>query len=123
MKTIKALKQTDIFAVVCLLAAAALLYFYLVSNDGSIAQIEHDGKQIAEVNFTALSENQVKSFHVNGVTIKVDREGAYFAESECKGQDCVKSGKINKAGQTAVCLPQRVSIRITGKARYDGITG
>lgn len=121
----KLLKQRDIFVTVCLLTVAALLYFYiyLPADSGSIVEIDYEGKRVAEVDFSALSENEVKTFDINGVTIKVDREGAYFAESECRGQVCVKSGRINKAGQTAVCLPQRVSIHIAGSAEYDGITG
>lgn len=110
---------------VCLLAVAALLYFYYYrpADNGSVVEIDYDGNRVAEVDFSQLAENEEKTFEINGVTIKVDREGAYFAESICKGQVCVKSGRVNKAGQTVVCLPQRVSIHIIGGSRYDGITG
>lgn len=119
----KILKHSDLLVLVCFLAAAALLYFYLPGENGSVAEIVYDKNRVAEVNFSALGENEVKTFEINGVTIKIDREGAYFAESVCKGQVCVHTGRISKAGQTAVCLPQRVSVRIVGSAPYDGITG
>ena len=119
----KILKQRDILVLACVLAVAALLYFCMPNKKGSIAEIEYDGNRVAEVHFAALGENEVKTFEINGVTIKIDREGAHVAASICKGQVCVHTGKISKAGQTAVCLPQRVSVRITGNAPFDGITG
>jgi hypothetical protein len=120
----KIIKLRDMIVIVCLLAVSALFYFYMTDGNGSIAEIEADGSRVAEVDFSALGENEVKTFEINGVTVKVDREGAYFEKSECTGQVCVKSGKINKAGQTAVCLPQRVSIQISGNnVQYDGVTG
>ena len=120
----KIFKRRDLIVLFCLLAVWALFYFYFSGESGSIAEIDFDGNRIAAVNFSALSENEVKTFEINGVVITVGRDGACFSKSECAGKVCVKSGKINKTGQTAVCLPQRVSIHITGNdVKYDGITG
>jgi hypothetical protein len=42
------------------------------------------------------------------------REGQIaFTQSNCPDKICIKSGYLSHAGQTAVCLPNRVSIKIT----------
>lgn len=47
--------------------------------------------------------------------IEVTGDGAKFLESNCKDQLCVKMGKITKANQTSICLPNRVSIKLMSK--------
>ena len=35
-------------------------------------------------------------------------------QSDCPGQDCVHSGAVSRAGQSIVCLPARVIVRLEG---------
>ena len=47
-------------------------------------------------------------------------------EASCKNQVCVKHGPISKAGQTIVCLPNRLVVRIENGPEegggYDSVT-
>ena len=46
---------------------------------------------------------------------------AYISESSCPDKICVKSGKIKQNGQTIICAPNRVMLRIVQqKIRADG---
>ena len=57
-----------------------------------------------------------------GETIVEIRDGrAAIVSSPCNGQTCVAAGEINKNGQWAACLPNRVSILIEGAAEADAI--
>ena len=38
------------------------------------------------------------------------------AQSDCPGQDCVHPGRITRAGQSIVCLPEQVIVTLEGKA-------
>ena len=40
--------------------------------------------------------------------------GVRVEESDCPTQDCVHTGTITRAGQSIVCLPARVIIRLEG---------
>ena len=54
------------------------------------------------------------------LTLEMDDEGVWVAESDCPTQDCVHTGKITRGGQSIVCLPGRVSIQLVGGGD-DGI--
>ncbi|PKM63383.1 MAG: hypothetical protein CVU97_00140 [Firmicutes bacterium HGW-Firmicutes-21] len=118
------IKLRDIIIIICLLGAAAGIYIYNDKGEGSRVQIDYDGYKYAEIEFMAFADDEEQRIHINGTTVVIDKYGAYFAHSDCKDKICVRSGKINRVGQTVVCLPLRVSIRIEGeKAEFDGITG
>ena len=40
--------------------------------------------------------------------------GLYVADADCPTQDCVHTGTITRAGQSIVCLPARIIIRLEG---------
>lgn len=52
------------------------------------------------------------------------REGAVrFRSGPCRNQVCVHSGWLRHGGDTAACLPNRVSIRlIGGEQEIDGVS-
>lgn len=55
------------------------------------------------------------------VEIAIEQGEARFLHSSCRNQICVHSGWLRHAGDTAACLPNRISLRLTGDARYDAI--
>jgi len=47
-----------------------------------------------------------------------------FQEASCPDQVCVRTGRLSKSGQGAVCLPAKVTIQVTGPEReFDAYTG
>lgn len=45
-----------------------------------------------------------------------------FAQSPCSGKQCIHSGWLAESGDFAACLPNRVSLVVTGKEQlYDTI--
>ena len=54
-----------------------------------------------------------------GITFKFKNNAAAFLHSGCPDKICVKTGYIKYPGQSAVCLPNRVSIHITGEHGFD----
>lgn len=43
-------------------------------------------------------------------------------QADCPDKDCVKRGWLKKPGDSAVCLPHRLVIRISGESETDGVT-
>lgn len=46
--------------------------------------------------------------------------GLCVAASDCPTQDCVHTGIITRSGQSIVCLPARIIIRLEGGTAEDG---
>ncbi|MGN0479339.1 MAG: NusG domain II-containing protein [Hominenteromicrobium sp.] len=106
---------------ILLLLAAALYLWNLMQPAGSTAIIEQNGTELCRVTLSGLSEPE--RVEANGTVIELSREGARFVSSPCPDQVCVEAGLLTRAGESAVCLPQRVSIRITGGTGADSVTG
>ena len=117
-------RPADGIAVAALLAVAAVLWAVLAHLDGTTAEILCGGELVTSVDLSAVKETYDVTLD-NGVTITVEPGAIYFAASDCANQLCVRTGKLTKAGQSAVCLPHKTLIRITGKDRRgpDALTG
>jgi len=53
--------------------------------------------------------------------VEICKSHAAIVSSPCNGQTCVAAGEINKNGQWAACLPNRVFILIEGASGADDI--
>ncbi|MDZ7270921.1 MAG: NusG domain II-containing protein [candidate division KSB1 bacterium] len=61
-----------------------------------------------------------------GTTIVEVHDGAaWVSASDCPMHLCVRMGKISRAGEVVVCIPNRVVVRIEGRRRnpLDAIIG
>ena len=108
----------------CLLAALVCCGLWLgLRRDGAAVIVEQDGKETARY---ALDENR---------TVRIEGQGGYnllvieggetwLLEADCPNLLCVKTGKIRYAGQSIVCLPHRLAVRIVGGvSALDAVTG
>lgn len=122
----KFFKKRDLlfFAVLILLVALAFLAVSLFPK-GSVAIVEHDGEMLLKQELSTLSSEQKYEFTgENGITLTVvlSPEGAQISESDCPDKTCVRTGRLTKAGESAICLPAKVSLKLEGKAGADAQT-
>lgn len=120
-----ALRKGDLYLIGgCLLAALVLCGLWLLLRQGGAAVVvEQDGKETARY---ALSEDRtVKIEGAGGYNLLVIEGGeAWLSEADCPNLLCVKTGKIRYAGQSIVCLPHKLAVRIAGGASgLDAVTG
>lgn len=117
------LKKADIIiiAVLLIIAAVLLLPKYLKKSDSLTAEIIRDGKVIETV-----SLNDVKSDYIidlGDAKILVKNGSVAFADSDCPDKLCVKCGLLERSGDTAVCVPTRTVVRVTGNgSEVDAIS-
>ena len=103
------LKKGDkvvVLMAVCMviLSVAAL---FLIKPRGNIVIIKKDNEIVFE---GSLDHDKTVELKTNTVVIK---DGSVFVESaSCKNQICVNHKKIRKAGESIVCLPNRVTVEI-----------
>ena len=121
----KLLRKNDLIAVAVVLFACALLLIpSLKKNDKLIATVTVDGEQIRIIDLSAV-ENEY-SFSTNTVPnaeITVQKNTIYFSCAECPDKLCVKTGKLDRNGQTAACLPAKAVISLKSeKPDFDVLT-
>ncbi|MBB6214906.1 hypothetical protein HNQ80_000991 [Anaerosolibacter carboniphilus] len=96
-----------------------------INSDNLYLVIEVDGKEYKKVSLEAAQEQQL--IEVNSKEghnlIEINGLNARIVEADCKDQLCVKMGWLNRANQTSICLPNKVSIKlITNKSDIDIIS-
>lgn len=110
--------------VVLLLIGGTIIYQQVTPNNiGNIAVLEINGEIIAEFNL----EQEYGQFHVEtdqGYNILAFEDGRVkVEEADCPDQTCVRFGWIERIGQTIVCLPHRVIVRIENVTQDFGLDG
>lgn len=120
------LKPGDFVIVVLVLAlaAAVALPFLTGGSKALYAEIYQDEKLVKRVLLTeGLHETVTIDGSVQNV-IEIDGRTIRFSESTCPDQVCVRTGTLTRSGQTAVCLPNRVIVRLRGgEPEVDAVVG
>ena len=108
----------------CLLAALVCCGLWLgLRRKGEAVIVEQNGKETARY---ALFEDRTVQIEGEGGynTLVIESGEAWLSEADCPTQLCVKTGRIRYAGQSIVCLPHRLAVRIVGGASaLDAVTG
>lgn len=114
-------------AVILALSLACWATLWLQNQGGGAltAVVAVDGTEIDRFAVGNLTE---KTYTANGYTLHVFARGSEIrvAEADCPGQDCVHTGFIDTAGESIVCLPAHLSIRLVrpnGSGGVDAVLG
>ena len=121
MKSI--IKPLDFAIALVILLIAVLIYYVPSKSDADSLCIYVDGKlhRCVDLNESQNDEIEVSSeFGVNKIVIDGGR--VRVTESTCDNRLEIRAGEINKAGQSLICLPNRLVVTIEGKDDYDAVT-
>lgn len=103
-----------IIAVVLLLAAALTAWFALGTSDGQLyAEVWQDDVLVERVKLTDETDREI-DLDGHNVIVLVGKT-ARMESADCHDQVCVRTGTLTRAGQVAVCLPNRVILKIVGE--------
>lgn len=122
----KWLKKRDIILIISLLfigIIALVIWHFIYSDDGKYVTIEQRNELIGTYPLNVDKEIEIEHRDkvVNKIIIK---DGyCYMEEAECPDHLCIKQGKVNKSGQTIVCLPNRVVVTVvdSDSSDYDSV--
>lgn len=110
----------------CIAAAVILLslcvpFMAISAPDAKTVVIEVDGELYASYDMNKI--DGVKTVDVNGKnTVEITKDYARAVYADCPDKLDVRRGKITKAGQIIVCLPNKMTVRIIGEKVYDDIS-
>ena len=121
----KYITKADIILLVVLVVVgiASSVYFAVSRSAGERVIIESDGELYARYSLNEDQRIEVKNG--NKVNIVVIEGGeVYVEEASCKNQVCVDTGRIDQAGESIICLPNKLVVRIEGKGdkKYDAVS-
>ncbi|MBQ7956838.1 MAG: NusG domain II-containing protein [Clostridia bacterium] len=112
----KLITKTDLLiiaAVVVLIVISFVVKNF--SGENLVAEIYFDGKVIESVNLSQKEEKEIVTGS-NGETVIKAKDGKiFFTSSCCPDKVCVKSGKLEKNGDFASCLPEKVVVKVRGE--------
>ena len=108
----------DVVVIALLLALiGGALYMILAPSQGRTAEIYADGTLVATVRL-----DHEEAIPLDGLKVVVEAGSLWVEEADCPDKICEKTGKISRAGQTIVCLPNKVIVRILGKGEVEAVT-
>ena len=93
-------------------------------SEGDWVVVKVNQKEVARL---SLETDQIT--HVKGplglTEVEVKKGQARIVRSPCKNKVCIKSGYIRYADRLAVCIPNRVVVRIVGESHrgVDAVVG
>jgi hypothetical protein len=111
----------DILIVLAVVAVSVLL-LVLPSRetpDSLMAVIIVDNVEYERIELSEITEPVVYDLHEHGVVISAQDGQIWFVSSSCADQVCVNTGRLTRAGDIAVCLPNRVIVKIEGVNTSD----
>ncbi len=114
------LTKGDKIIVAAVLSLALFVYviftFYITAGAPDEVQIFVDGKLYASYslqNFKEEKNVEIKSEFGTNV-LKISNDGAEMLSASCPDKRDVMDGKITKSGQTIICMPNRVMVKLLG---------
>ena len=114
-----------IFLLAAVLAGVGFLQ-WLPKSGAPVAVIEQDGKEVRRVELSSIIQPETLVLEGEiSVTVLLEPGQVSIVHSDCPDQICVNTGVLTRPGQSAVCLPARVAVRIVGETQsgVDGMTG
>lgn len=110
------IRPTDFIIVALIVAVAVASLFILAGGEGKYITVMQNGQVIKTV---SLNKNGV--YTVGAVTVTVEDGIAYVSDSDCEDKICMRT-RLKYAGDCAICLPNKVSITVSGEAATDAVT-
>lgn len=104
-------------AFVLLLAGLSFLLFYGGKSGGPLtATVTVEGETLGVYALSSLEEELLLTPEglPYPLSIRLTREGAEVAWTDCPGKDCLRTGQISRSGESIVCLPNRLTVRLSG---------
>lgn len=115
MKDLKKKNDIILAVVMILVAAAGFLWYNLAKEEGGAVMLIQDGKEVQSFSLNDEVEYLIET-EDDSYNLLVIRGGkAFMKEASCPDQICVNHRPVSNVGETIVCLPNEVVIKVIEK--------
>ncbi len=108
-----------------LIVAALVLWLLLPKAAGAQVVLERGGEELGRYALDKPCRVEVSGANGFSLTLVIENGAARVEESTCPDLICQRHAPISKAGESIVCLPGQVSVRVEGGEGHgpDAVTG
>lgn len=117
------MKRGDFILIFAFLLLFGGWFFYIqnsfVETNSKYISVQVNGREIKKIKFgVGKSKYPIRTEYGINV-LEVDESGVRVIEANCPDKLDVKFGKVNKVGQSIVCLPNRLVIEIKSDSENE----
>lgn len=120
------MKKFDIIIIISfiLISIVSAVWFMFSSNkkyEHRYAEIYVEGVLYKRINLTENMEEMTIPIEtkLGKNIIHISKGKVNMVDADCHDRVCVKSGTIEKVGETIVCLPHKVVVEIKGEGKAE----
>ena len=112
----KLFKKADMLLILFFCVICAVLYLPGFIGRGNLdAVIYQNGEVVYRIDLSAVDSNYTIEIDSNPPSVIQVKTGAIgYVKAGCPDKLCVSAGMLTRRGQTAVCLPAKTVIALTG---------
>ena len=99
------------FLLIAGLVLACFAVWFFPREEGASATVSVDGRVVAVL---PLTQDTVFALS-DGTEVTVRQGEVWVSRATCKDELCQGMGRVSKEGQTILCLPNRISVVISGE--------
>lgn len=109
-----------IFTVIVIAALTA--YKYTRAKASLTAVVTSDGVTVLSLSLDEVTEKREFTLD-NGMVIAAENGEIWVESAPCKDKICMRTGKLNRSGESAVCVPLKTVVSVKGASEnIDVIT-
>ena len=99
------------------------LLFLPLKTPATRVEVYQNGELVKVLSLDREQTLTVTGKYTNVITVQGGRVA--ITHTDCPGGDCLSAGEISRAGESIVCLPNRLILRIDGTSEDgpDAMTG
>lgn len=117
-------KTADFILVGGLLVLAAGLFLFLYrAPKGGAAQVQVDGVTVVTLPLDVDTVYAIDGVGGGHNTLVIADGKASITEATCPDGVCVRHRAVDRAGQSIICLPNKVVVRVVGEPTVDAEVG
>jgi hypothetical protein len=109
-----------LYAILALIFALSCAYVPLAGRGGGEMTIEvvRDGKTEFRAPLGDVPE-MLEFRGPEGYNAISSVEGVRMVSADCPGGDCIRAGTIKNAGESIICLPHRLTVKLTKESASE----
>jgi hypothetical protein len=120
MKKFLNLKEAAIIAIILIICFLAL-FIVNSGKNGKYAVISSDGNEILRLELDKDRQN-ITVANAENIVFEVKDGAIFVTETDCHDKICLKTGAVSKNGQSIVCLPKKITVKIIGEDSEADVT-
>lgn len=114
------MNKNDFVLIIIILSVVIVLMFFIKKENGSIATVYYDNNKVLDINLNKDDEYDIEGH--NGNIHIVVKDSYISVTDEISPRHICRNKKIHNIGESIICLPNKVVIKIDGND-LDTIVG